>query len=77
MDKTELEKIFKFFGDEKDSKKIASKIIKNRKKKKIDTQDVTQTDTKGKSMSEEIIGEEVTTPSGLKYIDEVIAYFVL
>ena len=40
--------------------------------KKIDTQDVTQTDTKGKSMAEEIIGEEITTSSGLKYIDEVI-----
>ena len=38
LNKSELEKIFKFFGDEKDSKKIASKIIKNREIKKIDTQ---------------------------------------
>jgi len=38
LNKNELEKIFKFFGDEKDSKKIASKIIKNREMKKIDTQ---------------------------------------
>ena len=38
LDKSELEKIFKFFGDEKDSKKIASKIVKNRQTKKIDTQ---------------------------------------
>ncbi len=38
LDKTELEKIFKFFGDEKDSKKIASEIIKIRSIKKIDTQ---------------------------------------
>ena len=38
LDKSELEKIFKFFGDEKDSKKIASAIIKKRKKEKIDTQ---------------------------------------
>ncbi len=38
LDKSELEKIFKFFGDEKDSKKIASAIVKNREKKKIDTQ---------------------------------------
>ena len=38
LDKSELEKIFKFFGDEKDSKKIASAIVKNREKKKLDTQ---------------------------------------
>ena len=38
LDKDELVKIFKFFGDEKDSKKIASKIVKNREIKKIDTQ---------------------------------------
>jgi len=38
LDKNDLEKIFKFFGDEKDSKKIASTIIKNRETKKIDTQ---------------------------------------
>ena len=38
LDKNELEKIFKFFGDEKDSKKIASKIVQNRAIKKIDTQ---------------------------------------
>ena len=38
LDKNELEKIFKFFGDEKDSKKIASKIVKIRETKKIDTQ---------------------------------------
>ena len=38
LNKSELEKIFKFFGDEKDSKKIASKIIKIREIKKIDTQ---------------------------------------
>ena len=40
LDKNELEKIFKFFGGEKDSKKIASKIIKIREIKKIDTQDL-------------------------------------
>jgi len=33
----ELEKIFKFFGDEKEAKKIASIIVKERKIKKIDT----------------------------------------
>ena len=37
LERSDLEKIFKFFGDEKDSKKIASKIIKFREKKKIDT----------------------------------------
>jgi len=40
LDKNELEKIFKFFGDEKDSKKIASAIIKNRAKKTINTQEL-------------------------------------
>ncbi len=34
----ELELIFKFFGEEKESKKIATNIVKNRKSKKIDTQ---------------------------------------
>ena len=38
LEKDDLEKIFKFFGDEKDSKKIASNIIKNREINKIDTQ---------------------------------------
>ena len=34
----ELEKIFKFFGEEKEAKRIANKIVKERTKKKIDTQ---------------------------------------
>ena len=34
----ELEKIFKFFGEEKESKKIAINIVKERKKRVIDTQ---------------------------------------
>ena len=34
---TELEKIFKFFGDENDAKKIANQIVVLRKTKKIDT----------------------------------------
>ena len=34
----ELEKIFKFFGEEKEAKKIAIKIVKERKNKVIDTQ---------------------------------------
>ena len=38
LDAAELEKIFKFFGEEKESKKIASNIVKERKIKKIDTQ---------------------------------------
>jgi len=37
LDAIELEKIFKFFGEEKDAKKIAINIIKERKQKKIDT----------------------------------------
>ena len=34
----ELEKIFKFFGEENEAKKIANQIIISRKKKEIDTQ---------------------------------------
>ena len=36
----ELDKIFKFFGEEKESKRIAYKIVKERKLKDIDTQDL-------------------------------------
>ena len=36
----ELEKIFKFFGDEKEAKLIAKQIIIERKKKEIDTQNL-------------------------------------
>jgi len=38
LDEKELEKIFKFFGDEKESKKIAKKIVFERKKKNITTE---------------------------------------
>ena len=40
LDQNDLEKIFKQFGDEKDGKKIAKKIVQNRKTKKIETQDL-------------------------------------
>ena len=40
LDQKELEKIFKFFGDEKEGKYIAKNIIKERIKKKIDTQEL-------------------------------------
>ncbi|MBD1159705.1 16S rRNA (cytosine(1402)-N(4))-methyltransferase RsmH [Pelagibacterales bacterium SAG-MED14] len=38
LDQKELEKIFKFFGDEKEGKYIARNIVKERTNKKIDTQ---------------------------------------
>ena len=38
LDILDLEKIFKFFGDEKEAKKIANEIIKERKINEIDTQ---------------------------------------
>ena len=38
LEEKELDKIFKFFGEEKESKFIARNIIKERSKKKIDTQ---------------------------------------
>ncbi len=37
LDQKDLEKIFRYFGDEKDYKKIAYKITKDRKVKNIDT----------------------------------------
>ena len=40
LDQKDLERIFKVFGDEKDSKKIAYKVVKNRDTKKINTQDI-------------------------------------
>jgi len=40
LDSKELEKIFKFFGDEKDAKKIVKKIIIERKKNIIDTENL-------------------------------------
>ena len=36
LDSFDLEKIFKFFGEEKDAKKIANRIVKHREKEKID-----------------------------------------
>jgi 16S rRNA (cytosine1402-N4)-methyltransferase len=40
LNQKELEKIFKFFGEEKEAKRIANKIVKERTKKKIDTQEL-------------------------------------
>ena len=37
LESSKLEKIFKFFGDEKEAKKIAIKIVEERKNQKIDT----------------------------------------
>ena len=42
LDAVELEKIFKYFGEEKEAKKISAKIAKLRKIKKIDTQGLVQ-----------------------------------
>ena len=38
LDLKDLEKIFKYFGEEKESKKIANRIIRERKNKEIDTE---------------------------------------
>ncbi len=37
LDSKDLEKIFKYFGEEKESKKIVNRIIRERKNKEIDT----------------------------------------
>ena len=42
LGKNELEKIFKFFGEEKESKKIAKQIFIERKNKELDTQSLVQ-----------------------------------
>ena len=42
LDKRELEKIFKFFGDEDEAKKISTNIVKERKIKKINTKDLVE-----------------------------------
>ena len=48
LDEKELEKIFKFFGDEKESKYIARNIIKERSKYKIDTKSLVEIIDKSK-----------------------------
>ena len=40
LDSMELEKIFKFFGEEKDAKRIANQIVKERQNKEINTQNL-------------------------------------
>ena len=48
LDAKDLEKIFKFFGEEKEAKKIALNIAKARKVKKIDTKNLVQIIEKSK-----------------------------
>ncbi len=48
LNEKELEKIFKFFGDEKEGKYIARKIIKERSKNKIDTKSLVEIIDKSK-----------------------------
>jgi len=40
LDENELEKIFKYFGEEKESKRIAHNIVEDRKKKDITTEEL-------------------------------------
>ncbi len=48
LDEKELERIFKFFGDEKEAKYIARNIIKERSKNKIDTKGLVEIIDKSK-----------------------------
>ena len=48
LESPELEKIFKYFGEEKDAKRTAIKIVKERKVKKIDTQSLVEIIEKSK-----------------------------
>ena len=40
LDEVQLEKIFKYFGEEKESKIIARNIVRDRKKKEITTEEL-------------------------------------
>ena len=40
LDEKELEKIFKYFGEEKESKRIAHNIVEDRKSQEIDTEEL-------------------------------------
>ena len=40
LDEKELEKIFKYFGEEKDSKRIAHNIVEDRKLREITTEEL-------------------------------------
>ena len=40
LDENELEKIFRYFGEEKESKRIAHNIVQDRKRKKITTEEL-------------------------------------
>ena len=48
LDTSELEKIFKFFGEELEAKRIASNIVKERKKRNIDTKKLVELIEKSK-----------------------------
>ena len=48
LDEKELEKIFKFFGDEKEAKFIARNIVKERSKNQIDTKSLVEIIDKSK-----------------------------
>ena len=48
LEEKEIEKILKFFGDEKDAKLISKNIIKVRKSKKINTQELVKIIEKSK-----------------------------
>ena len=48
LEEIELEKIFKFFGEEREAKKIIKKKVKKKKKKEIDTQSLVRIVEKAK-----------------------------
>ena len=48
LEEIELEKIFKFFGEEREAKKIVKQIVQEKKKKEIDTQSLVRIVEKAK-----------------------------
>ena len=59
LDQKELEQIFKYFGEEKNSKLISKKIALERQKKNLDTQDLVNiVKKKKKSIIQKLIQQQ-------------------
>ena len=66
LDVYELEKIFKFFGEELDAKRIAFNIVKERKTKKIDTKKLVELVEKSKKRKSFKINNSTKTFQALR-----------
>ena len=71
LDAKELEKIFKYFGDEKDAKYISKNIVKERLNKKIDTQGLIKIVDKSKNKVLRLISEEKFNGSDIAILSDL------